>query len=128
MLSPFAMIRPRRKVVGMSAILLPFRTNGGVDWDGFRRHVSRTADSGLTPAVNMDTGYANLIDEPTRERVLAETAAVLCSRKPNAASIPTIMVWGAVACALQCSTSNAWRRANPEWMSGRRCGRCRRKS
>ncbi len=80
MLSPFAMIRPRRKVVGMSAILLPFLPDGGVDWDGFRRHVARTADSGLTPAVNMDTGFANLIDEPTRERALAETAGTLGGR------------------------------------------------
>lgn len=81
MLSPFAMTRPRRKVVGMSAILLPFHPDGSVDWPAFRAHVARTADSGLSPAVNMDTGYANLIDEPTRERALAETAAVTNGRE-----------------------------------------------
>jgi dihydrodipicolinate synthase/N-acetylneuraminate lyase len=81
MLSPFAMTRPRRRIVGMSAILLPFQADGGVDWDGFRRHVIRTADSGLTPAVNMDTGYANLIDPATRERALAETAGVMSGRE-----------------------------------------------
>lgn len=70
-------LRPRRRIVGMSAILLPFRPDGGVDWDGFRDHVRRTAAAGLTPAVNMDTGYANLIDPDTRERVLAETVAIL---------------------------------------------------
>ena len=65
----------------MSAILLPFQADGSVDWDAFRRHVARTADSGLSPAVNMDTGYANLIDDATRERALAETAAVTNGRQ-----------------------------------------------
>lgn len=81
MLSPFAMTRPRRRIVGMSAILLPFQTNGAVDWNGFRRHVARTADAGLIPAVNMDTGYAHLIDAETRERALAETAAIVNGRE-----------------------------------------------
>jgi len=81
MLSPFAMTRPRRKIVGMSAILLPFRADGAVDWNGFRRHVARTADSGLSPAVNMDTGCANLIDADTRERALDETVAVMQGRE-----------------------------------------------
>lgn len=81
MLSPFAMTRPRRKIVGMSAILLPFHANGAIDWDGFRAHVARTADSGLSPAVNMDTGYANLIDADTRERALSETAGVMNGRE-----------------------------------------------
>lgn len=70
-------IRPRRKIIGMSAILLPFAADGGVDWAGFRAHVRRTADSGLTPAVNMDTGYAHLIDPETKERALVETAGEL---------------------------------------------------
>lgn len=81
MLSPFALTRPRRRIVGISAILLPFRADGGVDWDGFCGHVARTAAAGLIPAVNMDTGYAHLIDAETRERVLAETAAVTNGRE-----------------------------------------------
>jgi dihydrodipicolinate synthase/N-acetylneuraminate lyase len=81
MLSPFAMTRPRRKIVGMSAILLPFHADGSVDWPAFRAHVARTAGSGLSPAVNMDTGYANLIDADTRERALAETAAIMNGRE-----------------------------------------------
>lgn len=81
MLSPFAMTRPRRRIIGMSAILLPFQSNGAVDWGGFRRHVARTADSGLIPAVNMDTGYANLIDADTRERALVEAAAIMNGRE-----------------------------------------------
>src|SRR5262249_31207621 len=48
-----------------------------VDWVGFRAHVARTASARLTPAVNMDTGYGNLLDEATRRRVLAETRNTL---------------------------------------------------
>jgi dihydrodipicolinate synthase/N-acetylneuraminate lyase len=76
-LDPLKLLSPRRKIVGMSAILLPFDTTGAVDWSGFRAHVERTVAAGLTPAVNMDTGYANLIDDATRRTVLAETRAVL---------------------------------------------------
>jgi dihydrodipicolinate synthase/N-acetylneuraminate lyase len=65
--------KKRRKILGMSAILLPFDEQNEVDWTGFSNHVSRTLDAGLVPAVNMDTGYANLIDEQTRVAVLKET-------------------------------------------------------
>lgn len=75
--SPLSLLRPKRKPVGMSAILLPFEESGDVDWPGFRAHVSRTAAAGLTPAVNMDTGYGNLLNEATRRRVLAETRNTL---------------------------------------------------
>jgi hypothetical protein len=47
-----------------------------VDWPGFRDHVARTVAAGLAPAVNMDTGYGNLIDPDTKERALAETDAI----------------------------------------------------
>jgi dihydrodipicolinate synthase/N-acetylneuraminate lyase len=61
----------------MSAILLPFEDGGSVDWPGFRAHVARTVAVGLTPAVNMDTGYVHLLDDATRLRVLRETKATL---------------------------------------------------
>jgi dihydrodipicolinate synthase/N-acetylneuraminate lyase len=54
----------------MSAILLPFAADGAIDWTSFAKHVERTAAAGLTPAVNMDTGYVQLLDRATRERVL----------------------------------------------------------
>jgi dihydrodipicolinate synthase/N-acetylneuraminate lyase len=75
--NPLSLLRLGRKPVGMSAILLPFESGGSVDWPGFRAHVARTASAGLTPAVNMDTGYGNLLDETTRRRVLAETRNTL---------------------------------------------------
>jgi len=70
---PIRMLRPRRKIVGMSAILVPYDDRGRIDWDGFRGHASRTFDAGLLPAVNMDTGYVNLLAADERRQVLAET-------------------------------------------------------
>lgn len=75
-LDPIAMLRPGRQITGMSAILLPFAGDGSVDWIGLREHIRRTVKAGLIPAVNMDTGYANLIDEATRREVLAQTQAI----------------------------------------------------
>jgi dihydrodipicolinate synthase/N-acetylneuraminate lyase len=76
-LDPLKLLRPRRKPVGMSAVLLPFDSSGNVDWRGFSAHLARTAAAGLTPAVNMDTGYINFLDDDARRRVLAEARATL---------------------------------------------------
>lgn len=59
----------------MSAILLPMTEDGAVDWAAFEAHVRRTFEVGLTPAVNMDTGYVQLIDESARQRVLHVAAS-----------------------------------------------------
>ncbi len=74
--NPVSLIRPRRVIRGISAILLPFQSNGDVDWAGFTAHLQRTVSAGLAPAVNMDTGYAHLIDDATRTRALELTRAV----------------------------------------------------
>lgn len=79
-IDPLRMIRPKRKIVGMSAILLPFLDSGAVDWDNFCGHVRRTSEAGLVPAVNMDTGYINLIDADTRLQALELTHQTLGSR------------------------------------------------
>ena len=70
---------PGRTITGMSAVLLPFDGAGSIDWRAFEAHVARTAAAGLTPAVNMDTGYVQLLDEPTRDKVLDVTAATVGS-------------------------------------------------
>lgn len=75
--NPTKMIRPKRKITGISAILLPFKDNYEVDWDGLCNHIKRTAEAGIAPAVNMDTGYANLISEEQRQKVLQLTRDVL---------------------------------------------------
>ncbi len=72
---PDARVRPRRTITGMSAVLLPHTAGGAVDWDGLAAHVARTAGAGLTPAVNMDTGFVQVLDEATRGRVLEVAAA-----------------------------------------------------
>jgi dihydrodipicolinate synthase/N-acetylneuraminate lyase len=77
MLDPQTLLRPRRRITGMSAILLPFQADGAIDWPAFQAHVARTAAAGLTPAVNMDTGYVNLLDPATRRAVLAATRSTL---------------------------------------------------
>jgi dihydrodipicolinate synthase/N-acetylneuraminate lyase len=74
---PVSLLKPQRKISGISAILLPFLENGDVDWQGLAAHIERTVDAGLTPAVNMDTGYINLIDEATRKSVLQRTSELL---------------------------------------------------
>jgi dihydrodipicolinate synthase/N-acetylneuraminate lyase len=70
-IDPAALLRPRRTIRGMSAILLPFRADRTIDWDAFTAHVARTHAAGITPAVNMDTGYVQLIDDATRRQALA---------------------------------------------------------
>jgi dihydrodipicolinate synthase/N-acetylneuraminate lyase len=74
------MIRPRRRITGLSAILLPFTPVGDIDWPAFARHVARTAEAGLIPAVNMDTGYVNFLSKTTRLEVLRQTRSVLSGR------------------------------------------------
>lgn len=66
-----ARIRPRRTIQGMSAVLLPFDEAGAIDWRAFAAHIERTVAAGLVPAVNMDTGYGQLLDEAERKRAIA---------------------------------------------------------
>ena len=71
-------IRPRRVIDGISAVLLPW-TDGGraIDWTGFESHLTRTLEAGLTPAVNMDTGYVQLLDDAQRGEVLDRTKVIV---------------------------------------------------
>ena len=74
---PAERIRRRRRIRGMSAVLLPMSDAGDVDWASFRSLLARTVDAGLVPAVNMDTGYVQLLADATRERVLDTTQEVV---------------------------------------------------
>lgn len=80
-IDPIALLTPRRKITGISAILLPLKNDDTVDWEDFDAHVGRTFDAGLTPAVNMDTGYAHLIDSDTREEALRRTRQLADGRQ-----------------------------------------------
>src|SRR5690606_1358673 len=68
------LLRPGRKPWGCAAVLLPHTAEGDVDWLSFATVLERTVASGLTPAVNMDTGFVQLLDDATRRRVLATVA------------------------------------------------------
>ncbi len=63
-------IQPGRKIEGISAVLLPFDEKGRIDFDSFTANVKRTFDTGLAPAINMDTGYTNLLSTQERKDVL----------------------------------------------------------
>lgn len=79
-IDPSRLLRGERKIVGMSAILLPFLPNGSIDWKSFENHLARTVEAGLIPAVNMDTGYVNLLDPETRDEVLDRTSSFMEGR------------------------------------------------
>jgi len=57
--------------------LLPFNEDGSIAAEAYQACVRETLDAGLTPAVNMDTGYANLLsaDEKAYVLDLAQEAA-----------------------------------------------------
>ena len=63
-------VRPGRTITGMSAVLVPYTADGAIDWANVEAHIARTTRAGLTPAVNMDTGYVQLLDPADREQVL----------------------------------------------------------
>ena len=54
----------------MSAVLLPHTGDGDIDWAATEAHIARTHQAGLTPGVNMDTGYVQLLDGATKLRIL----------------------------------------------------------
>jgi hypothetical protein len=83
-----ARIRPGRTVTGMSAVLLPFTVDGRIDWAATEAHIGRTLAAGLTPAVNMDTGYVQLLDDAEKSDVLDLAVAVAGNRFVAGAYVP----------------------------------------
>ena len=67
----------RRKVHGIAAALLPYRLDGTIDVDAFQSHLLFTQQAGLMNAVNMDTGYVNLLSETEKRNVLRWTRDAL---------------------------------------------------
>lgn len=113
----FGRLAPRR-LHGIAAALLPYRSSGEVDWEGFERHVLRTRDAGLDCAVNMDTGFGDLLSFDARRAVLEATRRALgtgvrfyagayadASRDPEPAyarSLAEIERCGAIPVLVQC--------------------------
>ena len=80
-LPPYDLLRPRRPITGMSAVLLPFADPHTPDLDAFAAHLARTLDAGLIPAVNMDTGYGPMLDDDRRFEILAIARSVCGGRE-----------------------------------------------
>lgn len=75
------LLTPHRKITGVSSVLLPFKDGSGtVDWQGFENQVVRIYEAGLFPAVNMDAGFVNLINDDLREEVLQRTQSLASGR------------------------------------------------
>jgi dihydrodipicolinate synthase/N-acetylneuraminate lyase len=70
-------LKPRRKIEGIAAALLPYGDHGGIAAEAFQQHLLRTRDSGLLNAVNMDTGYVNYLTDVDRRQVLQWTRDAL---------------------------------------------------
>ena len=70
-------LRPRRRVEGVAAALLPYEPDGRVAVEAFQRNLRATREAGLTNAVNMDTGYVNLLGEDEKLDVLRWTREAL---------------------------------------------------
>src|SRR5258708_3193814 len=69
--------KPGRKVQGIAAALLPYCSDGSVDVDAFQKHLVSTHNVNLTNAVNMDTGYVNLLTKTEKREVLGWTREAL---------------------------------------------------
>ena len=69
--------RSTREIHGISATLLPFTPDGAIDLAAFGSHVERTRAAGLDVALNMDTGFGDLLTPDDRAAVLDATRDVL---------------------------------------------------
>jgi dihydrodipicolinate synthase/N-acetylneuraminate lyase len=67
----------RRKPQGIAAALLPYEAHGRISVEPFQRHLIATHRAGLMNAVNMDTGYVNLLSEMEKGDVLRWTRDAL---------------------------------------------------
>jgi len=103
---------------GVAAALLPYTDAGRIDWAGFEQLLSHIRAAGLDVAVNMDTGFGELLAPAEREAVLDAARACLGADTPfyagawpeggadsagsYAASLRAIAARGARAVIVQC--------------------------
>lgn len=74
-------LKSKRAIEGISAVLLPFGTDGRWNLDAYASLVSRTWAAGLDPAINMDTGYANFLNRSERMEILGRVSAMAQGRR-----------------------------------------------
>ena len=66
-----------RAIRGMCALLLPYSSNGEIDFGSYVRIIQSVQRAGLTCAVNMDTGFVNLLSPAERREVLRFAASTI---------------------------------------------------
>jgi dihydrodipicolinate synthase/N-acetylneuraminate lyase len=74
--------QPGRKVHGIAAALLPYESEGKIAVEAFQKHLVATNRAGLMNAVNMDTGYVNLLNDAEKLDVLRWTREALGEKVP----------------------------------------------
>ena len=72
-----AHVKPRRKVQGIAAALLPYEADSRIAVDAFSQQLISTHRAGLMNAVNMDTGYVNYLSDTEKQEVLTWTREAL---------------------------------------------------
>jgi 4-hydroxy-tetrahydrodipicolinate synthase len=75
-------VQPRRTIHGTAAALLPFESDGRIAIEAFQQHLQATQRTGLTNAVNMDTGYVNYLNDAEKQQILKWTREALGSAAP----------------------------------------------
>ena len=86
-----AAIQHNRKPEGMAACLLPFEADGSIAFKAYAEQLELQASAGLKSAVNMDTGYANLISDDERLKMLRFARETL---GPNVPFVSGVFVEG----------------------------------
>ncbi len=93
-------LAPGRRPHGIVALLLPYTEEGRVDWRSFEGLVERARGTGLDVAVNMDTGFGELLSPAEREAVLDATRRVLG---------PGVAFWAGAFADADGARAGAWR-------------------
>lgn len=83
---PLIPVKSRRPIQGISAAYLPWKPVGKIDFDSYAMMLESIWRSGLTPAVNMDTGFANLLTEAQRREIL-QFAKTMSQGRPIVAGV-----------------------------------------
>ena len=88
--------KPRRRVQGIAAALLPYEPDGRIAVDAFAKLLTSTHRAGLMNAVNMDTGYVNYLSDTEKQDVLDWTRQALgtSSRSTGNRSTPSFVLAG----------------------------------
>jgi dihydrodipicolinate synthase/N-acetylneuraminate lyase len=134
----FTRLQPGRTVHGISAVLLPYTGEGEIDWSAFEQHLLRTRRAGLDVAVNMDTGFGDLLSPRERDAVLDATRRALGAGEPFYAgayadedadyrhALAAIEQRGGVPVIIQCRAMHGLAAADKAAFYRRACTGCER--